>query len=116
MGGILEQLLALSTIQAIALVTLIFTVACILSVYFSGIRYPANLPRYGEKDGVTSFSLKTRKAYYTDCKNVYKEAYEKVCRASDSKLRNPSLPRTLLINVVLQERPDCPSSRYWLTR
>lgn len=79
MGEIPGFLHALSTFQTVVLAALVFTIVVILSVYFTSIQYPANLPRFGEKDGATSFRLKTRKTYYTDCKNMFKEAYEKVC-------------------------------------
>ena len=78
MGGVLEVLLSLSLLQAVSLILAILTVVCFLSVYFSAIRYPTNLPRYGEEVGATSFSWRTRKAYYVDCKNMFKDAYEKV--------------------------------------
>ena len=71
-------LFSLSLLQGVILITLILVAACFLSVYFSGIRYPANLPRYGEKEGATSFHWRTRKAYYVDCKSLYKDVYEKV--------------------------------------
>jgi hypothetical protein len=79
MGGILDQLLGLGNLKSIALATLLVTIVGISFVYFTRIRYPANLPRYGEKEGATSFRLKTRMAYYTDCKNMFKDIYEKVC-------------------------------------
>jgi hypothetical protein len=78
MGGLLEQLLSLSILQSLALIILVITVVCVLNVYISGIRYPSNLPRFGEKEGATSFSWRTRKAWYTDCRNMFREAYENV--------------------------------------
>ena len=79
MGGILDQLLSLGNLKSISLVTLLVTIVGISFVYFTRIRYPANLPRYGENEGATSFRLKTRMKYYTDCKNMFKDVYEKVC-------------------------------------
>lgn len=99
MGGNLNQLFALSTLQTTAVISILFILLVVLSVYFTTIKYPAHLPRYGEKEGATSFSLKTRKTYYTNCKNMFKEAYEKVCLhllclAQEQLLTSPSIPST----------------------
>jgi hypothetical protein len=76
-GKYLEQILASSSFQAIALV-IIFTAALahVVVGYFTQVSYPPNLPRVREPAGATRFSLKTRWAYYTDCKALYKKAYE----------------------------------------
>ncbi|KFY18173.1 hypothetical protein V492_00108 [Pseudogymnoascus sp. VKM F-4246] len=62
--------------------------------YFTQVCYPPNLPRVREPTGATRFSLKTRWAYYTDCKALYKEAYEtyskngKICLLPGLGFRN----------------------------
>jgi hypothetical protein len=74
MAGIFESL----TLQTVALAALLVALVGISALYISSIRYPANIPRLRENEGVTRFRLKTRMAYYTDCKNMFREAYEKV--------------------------------------
>lgn len=63
------QGLAISAITA-------FLAASLLSV-FSGIYLPPNLPRIREPKGKTSFSLRTRLAYYNDAKALFQELYDK---------------------------------------
>lgn len=41
---------------------------------------PPGVALIREKPGARNFSLKTRLAYYTDCKNLYQEAYDNVSR------------------------------------
>lgn len=73
----LEQVIASSSLQAIGLaIIFIAALAHLLVGYFTQVRYPPNLPRVREPAGATRFSLRTRWAYYTDCKALYKEAYE----------------------------------------
>lgn len=80
MATILSQILALGVVQTVALATCLLVLVGLAVLYYSTIRYPANLPRLREHEGATRFSLKTRIAYYTECKNMYREAYDKVCR------------------------------------
>ncbi|KAK8059265.1 hypothetical protein PG996_009195 [Apiospora saccharicola] len=47
-----------------------------LTIQFTSIRYPANLPLVGEPPGKRHFSWRTRWRYMTDCKGLYLEAYE----------------------------------------
>lgn len=79
MGVILDQLLSLGHLKTFGLATFLLAFVGISYVYFTRIKYPTNLPRYGEKEGATSFRVKTRIAYYTDCRNMFKDVYEKVC-------------------------------------
>lgn len=76
-SNVLGQVLTSSSLQAIGLAILfIAALAHLLVGYFTQVRYPPNLPRVREPAGATRFSLKTRWAYYTDCKALYKEAYD----------------------------------------
>lgn len=73
----LQQILASSSLQVISLTAIFIAVSAHLIIgYFTQVCYPPNLPRVREPAGATHFSLKTRWAYYTDCKALYKEAYE----------------------------------------
>jgi hypothetical protein len=55
----------------------------------TGLRYPASLPRIREKKGTKTFSLRTRLSYYTDAKNLYRDAYEQVSNIrSDGRKAN----------------------------
>lgn len=75
--GYFEQIFASSSFQAIVLMIISTAVLAHLVVgYFTQVSYPPNLPRVREPAGATRFSLKTRWAYYTNCKALYKEAYE----------------------------------------
>lgn len=87
-GKYLEKILDSSSFQTIALAIIFTAVLAPLVVgYFTQVCYPPNLPRVREPAGATRFSLKTRWAYYTDCKALYKEAYETAS--------SPSLPTNL---------------------
>jgi hypothetical protein len=77
MTNLLDVLLGLSSWQLTALVSLIFLVLAIAIRQNNAIKYPDNLPRVRE-NGRRRFSLKTRLAYYTDCKAIFQEAYETV--------------------------------------
>lgn len=83
-GKYLEQILVSSSFGAIVLVVIFTAVLAHLVVgCFTQVSYPPNLPRVREPAGATRFSLKTRWAYYTDCKSLYKEAYETVSPSYD---------------------------------
>lgn len=78
-GKYLEQILTSSSFRVITLAIVFVAVLAQLVVgYFTQVSYPANLPRVREPAGATRFSLRTRLAYYTDCKALYNEAYETV--------------------------------------
>ncbi|MCJ1437464.1 hypothetical protein MMC27_006851 [Xylographa pallens] len=66
-----------SALQNAFVDVLLLLVALYFSNRFYSIRYPPNLPRIRE-NGKTRFSLRTRLAYYTDCANLYREAYDTV--------------------------------------
>lgn len=53
------------------------------SLFFS-VPYPQGVPLIREPPGKRSFSWKTRLAYFTDCKSVFREAYEIVRCAKPS--------------------------------
>jgi len=55
--------------------------AAIIVVFYAQIttwRYPAAIARVREPAGKRTFSLRTRLAYYTDCRELFREAFEKV--------------------------------------
>lgn len=43
------------------------------------VHLPKGVPLIREPPGATRFSLKTRLAYYTDCRALFREAYDNVC-------------------------------------
>ncbi|KAL4812992.1 cytochrome P450 [Aspergillus spinulosporus] len=49
----------------------------IINTVFLGAVYPKGVPFIREPPGKTSFSLKTRLAYLTDCESLFREAYHK---------------------------------------
>jgi hypothetical protein len=78
MANLLEFILSLDALQLTALGAALFLIVAILIRQKFTVKYPDNLPRVRE-NGRTRFSLRTRLAYYTDCKNLFSEAYETVC-------------------------------------
>lgn len=78
MATLVHSIPALSILQIITLLILLAVTVGITIRQIFTICYPANLPRVREEDKATRFSLKTRLAYYTDCKNIFREAYERV--------------------------------------
>lgn len=65
-------------LQAVILSTLLAIIIGSIANRLTGLRYPADLPRIREKGSKTRFSFRTRLAYYTDAKALYREAYEQV--------------------------------------
>ena len=61
------------TLAAVGLVALL---ALIYRTFFYT-RYPKNLPRVGEREGIPWRSM--RKRFQTDCLSVFNEAYQHVC-------------------------------------
>ena len=66
-----------SMFRNVVVEVLLLLAALYLYDRFFSIRYPPNLPRIRE-NGKTRFSLGTRWAYYTDCANLFREAYDTV--------------------------------------
>ena len=66
-----------SALQNVLVNILLLLLALYFSNRFYSIRYPPNLPRIRE-NGKLRFSLRTRLAYYTDCANLFREAYDTV--------------------------------------
>ena len=69
------------------------------------------IPLIREPEGATSFRLRTRLAYYTDAKNLFREAYEKASTCLVSRTSS-----TVLTGTVLQawQNLHCPWSRFSL--
>lgn len=78
MINLFKLILGLSALQLTALGSIVFTTIAILVRQKFTIKYPDNLPRIRE-NGRTRFSLRTRLAWYTDCKSLFQDAYETVC-------------------------------------
>lgn len=77
MANLFKLTLGLSALQLTALGTVAFITIAILVRQKFTVRHPDNLPRIRE-NGRTRFSLRTRLAWYTDCKSLFPEAYETV--------------------------------------
>lgn len=71
------------------------------------VRCASNIPRVRDF-GNNRFSLRTRLSYFTDCQQLYREAYEKVYNNFIHKL-----VQELNRCVVFQERNDLPRSWPW---
>jgi hypothetical protein len=87
MASLLLSILALGALEITALCGLFALFTGLTALYFVTIRYPSNLPRVRERKGATRFSLTTRLAYFTNCKSLYEEAYEKVRSAASTPLQ-----------------------------
>ena len=98
MATLVGPILALGTAQTLTSIALLVTIVRLTVLYLFTIRYPANLPRVREDEKAMRFSIKTRLAYYTDCKNLFKEAYEKVspemeeAACTQALIKTPSIP------------------------
>lgn len=77
MRSSLNFLLGLDTLPAVILLAVVFIIIGFVIRQRNTINYPSNLPRVRE-DGRTSFSLKTRLAYYNDCQALFLETYDTV--------------------------------------
>jgi hypothetical protein len=77
MANLLNYLLSLDAWQLTALLSVVSLFAIFIIRQNNTVHYPDNLPRIRE-NGRTSFSLKTRLAYYIDCQNLFKEVYNTV--------------------------------------
>jgi hypothetical protein len=67
-----------ASIRTVLLTGLFLLLAVVVVAHFSTFRYPIEIPRVREREGKRYFSLRTRLAYYTDAKELFREAYEKV--------------------------------------
>jgi hypothetical protein len=56
----------------------VFAVLYVANSLFFSVPYPKGVPLIREPPGKTSFSWKTRLAYFTDCQSVFREAYQNV--------------------------------------
>lgn len=46
--------------------------------YILGVPYPPEIPLVREPVGARRFSIRTRLAFYTDCQNLFRDAYDNV--------------------------------------
>jgi hypothetical protein len=60
--------------------------------FIVSVPYPDNIPLIREAPGAQRFSLRTRWAYYTDCKVLFKDAWDNV-KLTRRKLTLPSTHR-----------------------
>jgi hypothetical protein len=68
----------IASIRTVVSTSLFLLLAVAVIAHFSTLRYPVEMPRVREREGKRYFSLRTRLAYYTDAKELFREAYEKV--------------------------------------
>lgn len=66
----------LGPVREIALAAFIAVGVIVLAYRLYANRYPKNLPRIGEKDGVSWKAM--REKFATDCTAVFEDAYENV--------------------------------------
>lgn len=78
MANVVEVLSSLTTGQLTTVIAVLILLSVITIRQKYHIKYPCNLPRAGEPPGKTTFSLKTRLAYYNDAEQLFKEAYNTV--------------------------------------
>ncbi|CAN8106458.1 unnamed protein product [Discula destructiva] len=95
---------------AIVISSLVFL--ALYQVYFT-IRYPHNLPLFGEPPGARHFSLRTRWRYYVDCAAMYKEAHEQYTKQDQPVLlpglglrRDIILPQSLMPWVLSRSESE----------
>jgi hypothetical protein len=62
---------------SIAVLVALFIVSLLHHIFF-GVPYPKGVELIREPAGAKAFSLRTRLAYYTDCRALYEEAWNKV--------------------------------------
>jgi hypothetical protein len=79
LGGPLRALCALPwpLIVAVGIIAPI-AVVVLAERYITGVPNPPTIPLVCEPEGARRFSLRTRLAYYIDCKPLYEEAWDKV--------------------------------------
>jgi hypothetical protein len=90
-----------ASLRTVVLTSLSLLLTVVVVAHFSTLRYPVEIPRIREREGKRYFSLRTRLAYYTDAKELFREAYEKV-RAWIQSL----YIRNVLTLPVLQKRQN----------
>jgi hypothetical protein len=78
MASLCASITEFASIRRVVLTSLFLLLATVVVTNFSTLRYPEEIPRVREREGKRSFSLRTRLAYYTDAKELFLEAYEKV--------------------------------------
>jgi len=71
---------SLSFYSATSFIFIVLSAIIIVVLYaqLSTWRYPAEIARVREPAGKRTFSLRTRLAYYTDARELFREAFEKV--------------------------------------
>ena len=84
MEALLRTLYNLKPIEKASLLSVLFVCIILIVRQANAIRYPPNLPRVREPPGSSRFSIKTTWAYYTDCRQLWNEAYHTVSRCSFS--------------------------------
>ena len=63
---------------AVAGVSVVGVTVYALERFVVSISYPPTIPLVGEKEGARRFSWRTRLRYYTDCKGLFREAWDNV--------------------------------------
>ncbi|MCJ1402135.1 hypothetical protein MMC11_005354 [Xylographa trunciseda] len=105
-----------SVFQNVVVDVVLLVAALYFSSRFFTLHYPPNLPRVRE-NGKTRFSLRTRWAYYTDCANLFREAYDtyskhgKTCLIPGLGFRNEVIVSSTSLRWITSQ-PDHVLSAY----
>jgi hypothetical protein len=78
MASLYASIAEFASIRTAVLASLFLLLTAVVVAHLSTLRYPIEIPRVREREGKRYFSLRTRLAYYTDAKELFREAYEKV--------------------------------------
>jgi hypothetical protein len=78
MASLYASIAEFPSIRTVVLTSLLLLLAVVVVAHFSTLHYPAEIPRVREREGKRYFGLCTRLAYYTDAKELVREAYEKL--------------------------------------
>jgi hypothetical protein len=78
MASLYASIAEFPSIRTVVLTSLLLLLAVVVVAHFSTLHYPAEIPRVREREGKRYFGLRTRLAYYTDAKELVREAYEKL--------------------------------------
>jgi hypothetical protein len=78
MASLYAFIAEIASVRTVVLISFLLFLTVVVIAHFSTLRYPVEIPRVREREGKRYFSLRTRLAYYTDAKELFREAYEKV--------------------------------------
>jgi hypothetical protein len=84
MASLYASIAEFASIRTVGLTSLFLLLAVVVVAHFSTLRYAVEIPRVRERRGKRYFSLRIRLAYFTDTKEIFREAYEKVGSGTQS--------------------------------